>query len=102
MVQLVVVASNQCGVLARVTSVISGVGANIVRCHVAEIPDSAMSVLTFALQANEPQTKAITRKLSRLVEVAEVVTDAKDASDSPDVSTLGVTSCFPTCSPSAA
>ncbi len=79
MVQLVVLVSNRCGVLARVTSVISCVGANIVRCHVTEVPESAMSLLTFSMQADEPQTRAILRKLSRLVEVTELVCDSVDA-----------------------
>jgi glycine cleavage system regulatory protein len=91
MVQLVVVATNQCGVMARVTSVISCVGTNIVRCHVMEVPESAMSVLTFSLQADEPQTKAILRKLSRLVEVVETLCDPIDTAalhDSPALQTI--------------
>lgn len=81
MVQLVVLVSNRCGVLARVTSVISSVGANIRRCHVTEVPDSAMSVLSLGVQADEPQARAILRKLGRLIEVVEAVCDTDDGAN---------------------
>lgn len=69
----VFLSTNQCGVLARVTSIISSTSANIRRCSVSELPDASLAVLSFDIDASEDQARAIERKASRLVDVLEVL-----------------------------
>ncbi|MDZ7640225.1 MAG: hypothetical protein U5J83_18555 [Bryobacterales bacterium] len=78
MMKLVFVTTNQCGVLARVTSIISSVSANIQRCSVSTKADPSLSILTFQIQATEEQGKAIRRKALRLVEVLEATAYADE------------------------
>lgn len=65
--------TNQCGVLARVASIISSTSANIRRCSVSELPDSSLAVLSFEIDASEDQARAIERKTSRLIDILEVL-----------------------------
>ncbi len=81
MAHFVVLVSNRCGVLARVTSIISSTSANIQSCRVTEIPGSATSVLALHVQSSDLQTRAIRRKLGRLIEVIEVQCDEDECSD---------------------
>lgn len=73
MLTLVLLSTNQCGVLARVTSIISSTSVNIQRCSVSELPDRSLAVLSFQLEASEDQMRAIERKTGRLVQVLEVL-----------------------------
>lgn len=78
MLTLVLLSTNQCGVLARVASIISSVSANIQRCSISELSDPSLAILSFQLDATEDQARAIERKSIRLVEVLEVLWSAKD------------------------
>ncbi|MCC6263451.1 MAG: hypothetical protein IT169_07740 [Bryobacterales bacterium] len=78
MLTLVLLSTNQCGVLARVTSIISSTSVNIQSCSVSQLPDLSLAVLSFQLEASEEQMRAIERKANRLVQVLEVVWSEKD------------------------
>lgn len=73
MLTLVLLSTNEFGVLARVASIISSTSVNIQRCSVSALPDPSLAVLSFQLEASEDQMRAIERKCGRLVQVLEVL-----------------------------
>ncbi|MCL4785159.1 MAG: hypothetical protein KJZ70_19195 [Bryobacterales bacterium] len=73
MLTLVLLSTNEFGVLARVASIISSTSVNIQRCSVSSLPDPSLAVLSFQLEASEDQMRAIERKTTRLVQVLEVL-----------------------------
>jgi acetolactate synthase small subunit len=69
------VTCNRFGVLARITSVVSGSGLNIETAAAYPIGGSELSVIHLRVSADRGQAERVRRKLERLVDVLEVRSD---------------------------
>ena len=75
MTQLLVLTSNCCGVLARITSIVSASGINIHTAAAYPIGDSELSVVHLRIGADQQQAERMRRKIGRLVDVIEARTE---------------------------
>ena len=85
MTHFLVVASNQFGVLARITAVVSSTGANIDTAAAYPVAESGVSVVHLRVGCDSTVAERIRRKLARLVEVIEVRTDEAQSTLSIDL-----------------
>lgn len=75
MTQLLVLTSNCCGVLARITSIVSASGINIQTAAAYPIGDSELSMIHLRVAAERDQAERVRRKVSRLIDVIEARTE---------------------------
>jgi acetolactate synthase small subunit len=90
MAHLLLVTTNRFGVLARITSIVSSAGANIETAAAYPIEASDMSIVHLRINADSVLTERLRRKLSRLVDVAEVKVDEDHALLSIDLGRMTI------------
>ncbi|HYO80282.1 MAG TPA: hypothetical protein VES20_02690 [Bryobacteraceae bacterium] len=80
MTHLLVLTSNCCGVLARITSIVSACGINIQTAAAYPVGDSELSVVHLHVNAGEQEAERVRRKVSRLIDVLEARTEQEQCS----------------------
>ena len=73
--QFLILAANKFGVLSRITSIVSSLGANIETVAVYPLQNSELSVVQITAEGSETQRARLLRKLTRLVDVVECSSD---------------------------
>ena len=85
MTHFLVVATNRCGVLARITAIVSATGTNIRTAAAYPVAESDVAIVHLSVESDAIIAERLRRKLMRIVEVIEVRAEVHEKTLSIDM-----------------